>query len=61
MYIEEAIAVAEKAMEEGVARRKLSRSELKEEIRELVYRPKKFMKLAVKNEFIKLYHPYPMK
>ncbi len=48
-YIEEAIAVAEKAIEQGVARRKVSRKTLVEEIRELILRPKKYMKLAINN------------
>ncbi len=60
-FVEEAIAVAEKAMEEGVARRKLSRSELEAEIRELIYRPKKYMDVALKNDLIKIYPPYPEK
>ncbi len=46
-YIEEAIAVAEKAIEQGVARRKISREILSEEIRELIMRPKKYMQLAM--------------
>jgi malate dehydrogenase (oxaloacetate-decarboxylating) len=58
VYIEEAIAVAEKAIEEGVARRKLSRSELEIEIRESIYRPKKYMEIAMKNNFILRYSPY---
>ncbi len=57
-YIQEAIAVAEKAIEEGVARRKPSRSELEAEIRELIERPKRYMELAVKSELIKLLPPY---
>ena len=61
VFVEEAIAVAEKAMEEGVARRKLSRSELEAEIRELIYRPKKYMDVALKNYLIKIYPPYPEK
>jgi len=59
MFVEEAIAVAEKAMEEGVARRKLSRSELEAEIRELIYRPKKYMDIALKNDLIRILPPYP--
>ncbi len=59
MFVEEAIAVAEKAMEEGVARRKLSRSELEEEIRELIYRPRKYMEIALENKLIEIYPPYP--
>ena len=46
-YVQEAIAVALKAIEEGVARRKPSRSELESEIRELIDRPKKYMSLAL--------------
>jgi len=61
MFIEEAIAVAEKAMEEGVARRKLSRSELEAEIRELIYRPKKYMDIALKNNLIRILPPYSEK
>lgn len=61
VFVEEAIAVAEKAMEEGVARRKLSRSELEEEIRELIYRPKKYMEIALKNNLIEIHSPYPEK
>lgn len=57
-YVEEAMAVAEKAMEEGVARRKLSRSELEAEIRELIYRPRKYMEIALKHGLIKLESPY---
>ncbi len=58
MYVEEAIAVAEKAMEIGVARRKLSRSELEEEIREEVYKPKKFMAIALGYGYIPLRESY---
>ncbi len=36
-YVEEALAVALKAIEEGIARRKASRKELEEEIREIIY------------------------
>ncbi len=48
-YIEEAIAVAEKAMEQGVARRKLSRSELENEVRELIERPEKYMNMVMES------------
>lgn len=51
-FVEEAIAVAEKAMEEGVARRKLSRSELEQEIRELIYRPRKIMEVMLREGLI---------
>jgi len=53
LYVYEAIKVAEKAVEEGVARRSLSRGELEEEIRELVLRPKKYLKLAMGGSLIK--------
>ncbi len=59
MYVEEAIAVAEKAIEVGVARRKLSRSELEGEIGELIYRPKKYMDIAINNGYIELKPSYP--
>ncbi len=52
-YVREAIAVAEKAMEQGVARRKISRNELENEIRELIERPKKYMKIALENGLVK--------
>ncbi len=52
LYVYEAVRVAEKAIEEGVARRSMSRAELEEEIRELVLRPKKYLKLAVENQLI---------
>lgn len=54
-FVEEAIAVAEKAMEEGVARRKLSRSELEQEIKELIYRSQKYMKVALESGLVKPY------
>lgn len=57
-YIREAVAVAEKAMEEGVARRKTSKKELEAEIRELIYRPRKYMEIALRNSLIKLEPPY---
>jgi len=59
VYVREAIAVAEKAIEEGIARRKLSRSELEQEIRELIERPKKYMELALKTGLIPIHPPYP--
>ncbi len=46
-YVREAIAVAEKAIEQGVARRKISRSELEGEIRELIERPKRYLSMAL--------------
>ncbi len=53
VYVREAIAVAEKAIELGLARRKLSRSELETEIRELMERPRKYMKIALESGLIK--------
>jgi len=58
MYVREAMAVAEKAMELGYARRKLSRSDLEFEIREMIERPKKEMELFVKAGLIRLYPEY---
>ncbi|WP_456396869.1 NAD(P)-dependent malic enzyme [Thermococcus sp.] len=55
VYVKEAIAVAEKAIELGLARRKLSRSELEAEIRELIERPKKWVTLGRKFGLIKDY------
>ncbi|PUA32537.1 MAG: malate dehydrogenase [Zestosphaera tikiterensis] len=52
-YVVEAIAVAEKAMELGLARRTLSRSELEAEVRELISRPRKYMEVALKEGLIK--------
>jgi malate dehydrogenase (oxaloacetate-decarboxylating) len=52
MYIEEALAVAEKAIEIGVARRKPGRSGLEEEIRTLIYRPKKYMAIALGYNYV---------
>ena len=46
-YVEEAIAVAEKAIEQGIARRVLPRSELEHEIREMIERPKRCMSIAL--------------
>jgi malate dehydrogenase (oxaloacetate-decarboxylating) len=53
LYVREAIAVAEKAMELGYARRKLSRSELEAEIRELIERPRRQMKALLEGGLIK--------
>jgi malate dehydrogenase (oxaloacetate-decarboxylating) len=53
LYVREAMAVAEKAMELGLARRKLSRSELEAEIRELIERPKKMMKALLDSGLVK--------
>ena len=48
LYVREAIAVAEKAMELGYARRKISRDELEHEVRALIERPNKYMEMALK-------------
>lgn len=53
MYIQEAIAVAEKAIELGYARKKMSRDEIEKEVRELVERPKKYMNIAIDTNLIK--------
>ena len=58
-YIEEAVAIAEKAIEEGVARRKLGRNELEREVRELIYMPRRFMEFAVREGIIELKPGYP--
>ncbi|MEM4489680.1 MAG: NADP-dependent malic enzyme [Desulfurococcaceae archaeon] len=55
LYVKEALAVAEKAIEQGLARRKLSRSELEQEIRELIERPRRYMEIAMRNGFIRKY------
>ncbi|MCC6052532.1 MAG: malate dehydrogenase, partial [Fervidicoccaceae archaeon] len=53
LYVREALAVAEKAMELGLARRKISRGELEDEIRQMIERPKHYMRLALDNKLIK--------
>jgi len=53
LYVREAVAVAEKAMELGLARRKLSRSELEYEIREMIERPRRYLKLALSGGLIR--------
>jgi malate dehydrogenase (oxaloacetate-decarboxylating) len=53
LYVREALAVAEKAMELGLARRKISRGELEDEIRQMIERPKHYMRLALNNQLIK--------
>jgi len=52
LYVREAIAVAEKAVELGYARRKLSRSELESEIRELIERPRRQMRVLIESGLI---------
>ncbi|MEM1909139.1 MAG: NADP-dependent malic enzyme [Thermofilaceae archaeon] len=58
MYVREAMAVAEKAIELGYARRKISKSELEAEIRELIERPRKEMEVFIKAGLITLYPEY---
>ena len=57
-YVEEAIAVAKKAIEEGVARRRISGNELEAEVKELIYRPRRHMEIALKSGLIELKTPY---
>ncbi len=52
LYVYEAVKVAEKAVEEGIARRLISRAGLEEEVRESVLRPKKYLKTAMENLLI---------
>ncbi|HDD26660.1 MAG TPA: NADP-dependent malic enzyme [Acidilobales archaeon] len=47
-YVAEAVAVAEKAMEQGVARWSLTRTELKSEIEELIMRSRRYMERALR-------------
>jgi malate dehydrogenase (oxaloacetate-decarboxylating) len=53
LYVREAVAVAEKAMELGLARRRLSRSELEYEIRELIERPKRIVKALMDSGLVR--------
>ncbi|MEO3993212.1 MAG: NADP-dependent malic enzyme [Desulfurococcaceae archaeon TW002] len=57
-YVHEAIAVAKKAIELGLARRTLSSSELENEIRELIERPKKYVRLALSSGLIPTYYSF---
>jgi malate dehydrogenase (oxaloacetate-decarboxylating) len=57
LYVKEAIAVAEKAMELGYARRKLSRDELEHEVRSLIERSSKYMDVALKAGLIATHPP----
>ncbi|AFH42534.1 NAD(P)-dependent malic enzyme [Fervidicoccus fontis] len=52
LYVQEALAVALKAIDLGLARRKISKNELEREIREMIERPKKYMNIAIKNGII---------
>ncbi len=52
-YIMESLAVAMKAMEEGMARRKVSIQTLESEIEELIWRPKHLMKILINSKLIK--------
>ncbi len=51
-YVQEAMAVAKKAIELGLARRTVSSNELESEIRRLIERPKKYLKLALSSDLI---------
>ncbi|HIQ02826.1 MAG TPA: NADP-dependent malic enzyme [Desulfurococcales archaeon] len=51
-YIREALAVARAAMEDGVARRKISLNELRDEIEKLIERPKLIMKTLISKKLI---------
>ncbi len=53
LYVREALAVAEKAVELGLARRKLSRNELEYEIREMIERPRRYLRLALSGGLVK--------
>jgi malate dehydrogenase (oxaloacetate-decarboxylating) len=57
LYVKEAIAVAEKAMELGYARRKISRDELEHEVRSLIERSSKYMDVALKAGLIATHPP----
>jgi len=57
LYVREAMAVAEKAMELGYARRKMSRDELEHEVRALIERPSKYMDIALKAGLIQEHPP----
>lgn len=52
VYIREALAVARVAIEEGVARRKISLNELRSEIEKLIERPKLITKILVNRKLI---------
>lgn len=53
LYVREAVAVAEKAVELGYARRRMSRGEIEREVRELIEKPKRYMELALGSGLIK--------
>ncbi|MEM2201843.1 MAG: NAD-dependent malic enzyme, partial [Ignisphaera sp.] len=55
VYVREAVAVAEKAIELGLARRNIARKELEYEIRCLVERPRKYMDIALREGLIPIY------
>ncbi len=57
-YVREAVAVAEKAMELGLARRTVGRRELEREVRELIERPKRYMRLALESGLIEIREPF---
>jgi len=53
-YVAEAVAVAEEAMREGIARTSISKGELEDVIRELISRPKNLMHAVLRENLIKL-------
>lgn len=53
LFIREAIAVAKKAIELGLARRIMNDSEIEYEIRETIYRVRRYMDIAIRNGLIK--------
>ncbi|MEM4502238.1 MAG: malic enzyme-like NAD(P)-binding protein, partial [Ignisphaera sp.] len=55
VYVREAVAVAEKAIELGLARRNIARKELEYEIKCLVERPRKYMDIALRENLIPIY------
>lgn len=57
-YVLEAVAVAEKAVELGLARRAMSRGEIESEVRELIERPKKYARLALSSNLIQVHPPF---
>lgn len=55
VFIREAVAVGEKAIELGLARRKISRIELEQEIRELIIRTRRYIDIAIENRLVQRY------
>ena len=52
VFVEEAVAVGVKAMEQGIARRKLSRRDLRREVSSILKRSQKIMKILMKENMI---------